>query len=985
MTYSKIELDKLMAFEYPKVEGGLSTIDQRDLQAILPKGMTADALLEKLAAGEYVLLTDAPITPLLIQASSNFVLDEWTINPDAEPNFQPSALVALQHRLTMGEIGGGSSAFANQNNGNLHPAKPIHYTPEPVVPDSSTQQRQAPLAYEYNIEIAHSANNPNHPINLNTILTDTKGKNPVGKWDASPTKYGTRYTIKSHSNAFHNLNFLATKNTMGLSLRNVEMVTLGSGKVHDAFIPIMPAVQFGERLGIATTGYLYHFKGKSLIQKYQWQDDGTFSPMPDNNSDYTFHHASMALLVYWKIAGSVVKDQYLVYRTEPMPNAELDQVSPEWLDKHGVHLDIDALLKVSQTPILERDAQEKTITKANASTHTVIEDPTTQQRETWPDIAKQYGLSAKELLNQNPHYDKNPGALKIGDTLRAKQTTEEPTVVFEPSECPPEAPSTYNNPHNSHYVCSEKSITVTNSAPVLPLEKRKVKKGLPLVNIKPEHILRIGVFFDGTANNKTNDAYKEKYGDHSRTNIARLFEAYPQKLGESDKIYVSGVGTLDLDEKSEEERKKIIDTGDDMLSASLATGLFDAGSAFIKWQSLLTQLKKIITQTKDKGIYQDITHIAFDVFGFSRGAALARHFINILHQEGLPDYERTRNAPPGRSHLNASDKLHPNLLGSTNYARYSENNDGFHKDDKRSASVRFVGILDTVGSFDWPGNDDEGDFQLVLDSNCAKRVLHITAHGEYRTNFPLTTLKTKGKLPPNFYEEVFPGAHSDVGGGYPFRAQYDATALADVFGSPTHLSYRLELIKIEDISTLELTREDMTKAGLTQWNPELLRAIKVSSTLNDEWNTESIDKFDMHGRVTHDHSSIYYYHLHPIDASLAGLSQERLKQQAELAGIEWNMDKYIQTKDYMDSKPVQALWKKLSSKAIGAIQAPDWQTDMAKIDPPVVHNSHYLATHIGFNGIKETLVNGVKNNVRFIQHTPDQVIDTPERAIYDNI
>jgi uncharacterized protein (DUF2235 family) len=982
MTYSKIELDKLMAFEYHYVEGGLSQIDKRDLQSILPKGITADALLEKIAAGEYALLTDIPITPLLIQDSSNFLSGEWQINPDAESNFQPSALLALQNRLNMGGLGGGASAFADQNNGNLHPAQPIHYTPEPVVPDSSTQQRQAPLAYEYNIEIAFSANNPNHPVNLNTVLTDAKGKNPVGKWDASPTKFGTRYTIKSNSNAFHNLNFLATTNTMGLSLKNVEMVTLGSGKINDAFIPIMPTMQRGERLGLATTGYLYHFKGNLLIQKYQWQNDGTFSPMPNNTANYTFHHASMALLVYWKMAGNVVKDQYLVYRAESMPDTELNQVSQAWLDKHGAHLDIEALLKVTQTPILERDAQEKTTTKANSSTHTVIEDPNTQQRETWLDIAKQYGLSAKELLNQNPRYDKNPGALKIGDTLRAKQTAEEQPVVFEQFECPPEAPSTYNNPHNSHYVCSEKSITVTNSAPVLPLEKRKVKKGLPLVNIKPERILRIGVFFDGTANNKTNDAYKEKYGDHSRTNIARLFEAYPQKLGESDKIYVSGVGTLDLDEKPEDERKAIIDAGDDMFSASLATGLFDAGSAFIKWQSLLTQLKKIITQTKDKDIYQDITHIAFDVFGFSRGAALARHFINALNKMGLPDYDSIRetdwyHTPPG---------THPNLLGGTHYERYNANNDGHHADNTRTSSVRFVGLLDTVGSFYWPGNEKEGEIELELFAKSAKRVFHITAHNEYRTKFPLTSLKTKGKLPPNFFEEVFPGAHSDIGGGYPFSSQYKATELAPVFGSPTYATYQLELVKVTPLHTVNSTLEDRWKARVHGGNDPDIDIIRHETVkrISIEWDTQSFKGLGMHGRVTHDHTNAYYYYLQPMDASLAGLAQERLKQQAELVGVEWNMDKYTQTEDYMNNKPVQALWETLSSKSIGTIQAPDWQAGIAPMAHQVIHRSHDLAIHIGFNSMKEILVNGVKDNEHFIQRTPDQVVGTPVRTVYDN-
>jgi hypothetical protein len=50
----------------------------------------------------------------------------------------------------------------------------------------------------------------------------------------------------------------------------------------------------------------------------------------------------------------------------------------------------------------------------------------------------------------------------------------------------------------------------------------------------------------------------------------------------------------------------------------------------------------------------------------------------------------------------------------------------------------------------------------------------------------------------------------------------------------------------------------------------------------------------------------------------------------------------------------------------------------------VIHRSHDLAIHIGFNSMKEILVNGVKDNEHFIQRTPDQVVGTPVRTVYDN-
>ncbi|MGO2353619.1 MAG: phospholipase effector Tle1 domain-containing protein [Marinomonas foliarum] len=752
MTYRLIKLDSLMEMEFESVEGCLSQIDERDLHSILPKGMTPTVLLEKVSAGEYLLSTGSPTTPLLIFSNKNLGVSKWEVNPSAESDFQPSTLTALTQRLDMmGQGGGFSSADSVQSKrGNLHPAKEPDYTPEPVIKESSAQPTQAALAYEYSIEIAFSTKNPNHPVGLSTELFDKKDKIAKANWTASPTAHGTKYTLKTDSNAPHNLNFRATKNTMGLSLKDVAMVPLGSGKVNDAFIPVMPTVQFGERLGQPTTGYLYHFRGSELVQKYQWQDDGTFSPMPDNVADYHFRHASSALLVYWKIAGKEVKDQYLVYRAESLTADEVNQASPEWLEKHGVHLDIAALLKVTKEPLLDRDNNEKEIIKADVATHTVVENPNTQQRETWADIAKQYGLTATALLDQNASYKNNPGALKAGDTLTIQLNEAESPVVFERFECPPEAPSKYNNPHNSHYACEDTSITITNSAPMLPLEKRKVKKGLPLVNVKPERILRIGVFFDGTAQNNRNDAYKEKNGDKSRTNIARLFEAYPEKTGESAKIYVSGVGTLD----GAWQTPEVIDRGEDESKASGAFGLYDDNGAFQKWQTLLIQLRRIITDLEDKGNYSSITHITFDIFGFSRGAALARHFVNALKM-GLPDYTKSREGKD-------SSAVVPNLLGTTQGETYNRQS-GYQVDKQRAISVRFVGLFDTVGSFYMPGNEDNGEFQLHLNPKDVGRTFHICAHHEYRINFPLTSLKTKGKLPPNFYEEVFPGAHTDVG------------------------------------------------------------------------------------------------------------------------------------------------------------------------------------------------------------------------------
>jgi hypothetical protein len=108
--------------------------------------------------------------------------------------------------------------------------------------------------------------------------------------------------------------------------------------------------------------------------------------------------------------------------------------------------------------------------------------------------------------------------------------------------------------------------------------------------------------------------------------------------------------------------------------------------------------------------------------------------------------------------------------------------------------VRFVGLFDTVGSFYMLGNKDNGEFQLHLDPKDVGRAFQIYAHHECRVNFPLSSLKTRGKLPPNFYEEAFPEAYTDVGGVYPFVQQYDKTDLAERYGIPAQTTYNRETV-----------------------------------------------------------------------------------------------------------------------------------------------------------------------------------------------
>ncbi len=126
-----------------------------------------------------------------------------------------------------------------------------------------------------------------------------------------------------------------------------------------------------------------------------------------------------------------------------------------------------------------------------------------------------------------------------------------------------------------------------------------------------------------------------------------------------------------------------------------------------------------------------------DVFGFSRGAAQARVFCSWLNEL---------------------------LVGG------------------RLAGVpirfRFLGIFDTVASAGfWSGGSalirnstgGHGAWASAESLRVPASVLncvHMVAMHELRRNFPLDEIGVGGKLQPGWVQHVYPGAHSDVGGGY---------------------------------------------------------------------------------------------------------------------------------------------------------------------------------------------------------------------------
>ncbi|CAG8865447.1 hypothetical protein PS627_01363 [Pseudomonas fluorescens] len=242
--------------------------------------------------------------------------------------------------------------------------------------------------------------------------------------------------------------------------------------------------------------------------------------------------------------------------------------------------------------------------------------------------------------------------------------------------------------------------------------------------------VRIGVFFDGTGNNRDNSVQGLQSPDeapagimggsylNAQTNVALLHALYPQDGCLYLKQYVEGIGTL---------------SGEADSWFSQATGRWDTGV-----QARVAEAAQAIGRQLQALSGGDPTVVIgaleFDLFGFSRGAAAARDFANDLC--GGAD-----------SLLALALKECPGLTG-----------DRFSWDE--GVVINFIGLFDTVAAIFSPLTDTNGmgDLRLGLDAGLARHTVQLVAADEQRHHFPLVGSE---------YDIVLPGAHADIGGGYP--------------------------------------------------------------------------------------------------------------------------------------------------------------------------------------------------------------------------
>lgn len=455
MGYRVVRLTELMAYEFGQVEGDIGRLDERALGSALPQGMSYSSFMDKLKSGELALLTDSPSKPVMLRDGMS---KSWSLSAEGQEALSPEAKSAYLSRTKMSGSSAGSAAPTQSAAGYVSNIEET-YVPEPVKPDTSDAPPK--LQYEYCFEVACSDETLRKSVGYAFELAKTQQESLIGSWQAQATEHGTKYTAHAAFDEPKKLVAKVASNALGMSVpNNVQVKPIGSGVVREAFIPVVPSVQLGERLGLPTEGYYYHFYNGRLVQEYKllgngkWAFYATRSTHEQLNDEQGYNIYQSAILVYWKLEGKDVENQHLIYLEQQITREELDNLNDDWLAQHGIKLDINELLAAPKQPVEERQTIQPAETEKAESkpeTHIVGTDSKTNQRESWGAIAEQYGLSAKQLLDLNPKYNADPMSLKVGDRLTVQQPVDLDSTKTVQRDLPPVEPKTYNQAANTHY------------------------------------------------------------------------------------------------------------------------------------------------------------------------------------------------------------------------------------------------------------------------------------------------------------------------------------------------------------------------------------------------------------------------------------------------------------------------------------------------------------------------------------------------------
>jgi hypothetical protein len=323
-----------------------------------------------------------------------------------------------------------------------------------------------------------------------------------------------------------------------------------------------------------------------------------------------------------------------------------------------------------------------------------------------------------------------------------------------------------------------------------PIRRFHCSRTAPVQNIKAaqpacyvdtnecEATIQIGLFFDGTSNNRKRDEPKL-----SHSNVARLCAAYPANAEKRcHVVYVPGLGT---------SFPEVGESGESMFGGAFGSG----GDSRIMYA--LLQFFNVIARS----LFAEKMFKPELVKALSQHAKPSKYEKELLAQAGISEALVSNNdSARRRQFFDASAEILQGKMKFRNVPKIREcfvDVFGFSRGaaearvfcdwllglltDQKMVGIpirfRFLGLMDTVasvgiresvknGAYQTGGHDEwatVGSMRIRAEiENC----VHMVAMHELRKSFPLDAVSVGGILPPNCFEYAYPGAHSDIGGGY---------------------------------------------------------------------------------------------------------------------------------------------------------------------------------------------------------------------------
>lgn len=289
---------------------------------------------------------------------------------------------------------------------------------------------------------------------------------------------------------------------------------------------------------------------------------------------------------------------------------------------------------------------------------------------------------------------------------------------------------------------------------------------------------------DGTWNNP----YQDGNSDHSvdPTNVYKLF------------LRLDGTLSPDSLRNADEQEKELTKDGATRQISKYIHGVGDSRNPFIKLMGgafgagVISRIVRGYTFISRN--YEPGTNIF--IIGFSRGAYTARALAGLIASQGLLASHITQDKELAyrcgtQAWYRYRKATISNPFSLAHLAEIVVNLPAFVSNSSLKAAdlvpvdrISSVAVWDTVGAMGFPDHTDNGnhvDAFKFADTKLSPKVqrgFHAVALDEQRNDFTPTLWDDPWDDPsPNVTQVLFPGAHADVGGGYP--TANDESGLSD--------------------------------------------------------------------------------------------------------------------------------------------------------------------------------------------------------------